>query len=152
MRYRIFLLAIVFRSALADAQVITTIAGTDWAFPSQPLPALKAPLGHVVGVAVDVEGNAYITHEEGLGTVSRGPYVNPAFHYPIDTSMVMRISPDGILTVVAGNGVAGFSGEGGPATSASLSQPQGVAVDSTGDLYIADMGNCRIRKVSGGII
>jgi len=53
---------------------------------------------------------------------------------------------------VAGNGIPGFSGDGGPATSASLWQPNGVAVDSAGNLYIADQYNYRIRKVADGII
>ena len=54
----------------------------------------------------------------------------------------------GIITTVAGSGQMGFSGDGGPATAASLSYPLGVAVDAAGNLYIADHGNNRIRKVS----
>jgi hypothetical protein len=74
--------------------------------------------------------------------------------YVADTEnfIVERISPSGLLTIAAGNGNFGFSGEGGPATSASLYVPQGVAVDSAGNLYIADTENNRIRKVSGGTI
>jgi streptogramin lyase len=55
--------------------------------------------------------------------------------------------------VYAGNGQPGFSGDGGPATAAQLSIPRGLAMDSSGNLYIADSGNARIRKVSpnGGI-
>ncbi len=53
---------------------------------------------------------------------------------------------------MAGNGTAGFSGDNGPATSAELNVPAGVAVDSAGNLYIADYGNNRIRKVSNGVI
>jgi len=65
----------------------------------------------------------------------------------------------GIITTVAGNGlggisiISGFSGDGGPATSASLSEPFGIAVDAPGNLFIADTGNGRIRKVStNGVI
>ncbi len=58
----------------------------------------------------------------------------------------------GTITTIAGNGSEGFSGDGGPATSASLGFPCGVAVDSAGNLYIADFENSRIRKVSGGTI
>src|SRR5207247_5798987 len=54
----------------------------------------------------------------------------------------------GTITTVAGNGTRGFSGDGGPATSVQLSYPPGVAVDGAGDLFIADTGNQRIRKVS----
>ena len=67
---------------------------------------------------------------------------------------VRKISPDGIVTTVAGNGGSnGYSGDGGPATAAQLNYPAGVAVDSQGNLYIADTGNERLRKVSpDGII
>ena len=58
----------------------------------------------------------------------------------------------GIITTVAGTGTAGFSGDGGQATSAQLNYPGSVAVDAPGNLYIADTENQRIRKVSGGII
>lgn len=53
------------------------------------------------------------------------------------------------ITTVAGNGVSGFSGDGGPATAAELSSPAGVAIDGAGNLYIADAGNNRIRRVDG---
>ena len=114
------------------AQVITTVAGTNWTFPASPLPAVNAPLGQAYGVAVDTQGNVYVADA--------------------GNNMVMRIAADGTLTVVAGNGIPGFSGDGGPATSASLSDPAGLAVDSTGNLYIADDLNNRVRKVSGGVI
>src|SRR5271157_1277868 len=116
----------------APAQIITTVAGTDFVFPTTPLPALNAPLGGVQGVAVDAQGNVYAADSSN--------------------NIVVRISPNGMLTVVAGNGIAGFSGDGGPATSASLNGPLGVALDSAGNLYIADYQNNRIRKVSGGTI
>jgi hypothetical protein len=53
-----------------------------------------------------------------------------------------------MITTVAGDGTRGFSGDGGPATNASLSDPSGVAVDTAGNLYIADTSNHRVRKVS----
>ena len=56
------------------------------------------------------------------------------------------------ITTLAGNGTSGFSGDNGPATSAELSYPSGVAADSAGNLYIADENNYRIRKVSKGVI
>jgi len=121
-------------AAHAVSQVITTIAGTVFTFPSQPLPAVNAPLGGASGVATDSKGNVYVADP--------------------DNSLVMRIAPapDGKLTVIAGNGVVGFSGDGGAATSASLSRPVAVAVDSAGGIYIVDAGNGRIRKVSGEMI
>ncbi len=57
-----------------------------------------------------------------------------------------------MITTVAGNGTPGFSGDNGPATSAQLYGPSAVAVDSAGNLYIADTVNNRIRKVSNGVI
>jgi CSLREA domain-containing protein len=72
-----------------------------------------------------------------------------------DTShnVVREVRPNGIITTVAGNGTQGYSGDGGPATAAKLSGPFGVSVDATGDLFIADNGNARIREVtSAGII
>src|SRR5215510_11421272 len=53
-----------------------------------------------------------------------------------------------IVTLIAGNGTQGYSGDGGPATSAQLNNPGGIALDSSGNLYIADAGNSRIRKVT----
>ena len=55
----------------------------------------------------------------------------------------------GDIYTVAGNGTGGFSGDGGPAVSAELSHPQGVAVDAAGDLLVADAGSNRIRQVAG---
>ena len=54
----------------------------------------------------------------------------------------------GVITTVAGNGIWGYAGDGGLATSAELSDPSGVAVDAAGDLFIADSGNDRIREVN----
>src|ERR1035437_6506014 len=113
-------------------QVINTVAGTNWFFPTSSVQALSAPLGTPLGVAVDAQGNVYAADNTN--------------------NIVVRISPNGLLTVVAGNGTRGFSGDGGPATSASLNNPGSVAADSAGNLYMADSGNHRIRKVSGGTI
>jgi sugar lactone lactonase YvrE len=84
-----------------------------------------------LGVAVDSAGNLYIadTYRSSIRKVSNG-----------------------VMTTVAGNGTSGFSGDGGPATNAQLYQPTGVAVDSAGNVYIADTGNNRIREVSNGVI
>jgi len=69
----------------------------------------------------------------------------------VDENTVLRLNaPSGVLTLVAGNGYPGFSGDNGPATSAQLYNPYGLAVDSAGNLYIADVSNHRIRKVRTG--
>src|ERR1035441_540582 len=92
-------LALGMCAAPLQGQGINTGAGTTWFFPTSSVPALTAPLGTMTGVAVDAQGNLYATDT--------------------DNNIVVRISPNGILTVVAGNGSGGFSGDGGPATSAS---------------------------------
>ncbi|MGA2600283.1 MAG: IPT/TIG domain-containing protein [Bryobacteraceae bacterium] len=88
------------------------------------------------GVAIDAAGNLYITQYVG------------------GTDLVCKVSPNGIITTFAGNAqnFAGFSGDGGPATSAQLNFgqlpfPDGLAADSHGNVYIADTGNNRVRKV-----
>ncbi len=95
--------------------------------------ATAAQLRDPSGVAVDSAGNLYIADS-----------VN---------NRIRKVSTSGLITTVAGTGIGGFSGDGGPATAAQLSAPRGVAVDSAGNLYIADSENFRIRKVrSSGII
>jgi hypothetical protein len=63
---------------------------------------------------------------------------------------VFGITPDGVITTIAGNGTPGVGGDGGPATSAQVSNPQSAAVDAAGNVYIADTSNNRIRKVAAG--
>ena len=75
--------------------------------------------------------------------------------YIADTNnrRIRKVDTSGVITTVAGTGERGFSGEGGQAVEAQLSSPYGVAVDGAGNLYIADAGNNRIRKVdSSGLI
>ncbi len=68
-------------------------------------------------------------------------------------SRIRKVGTNGIISTVAGNGIQGYSGDGGAATNAELYWPQGVAVDATGNLFISDWGNNRIRKVgTNGII
>lgn len=73
--------------------------------------------------------------------------------YVVDGNRVRRINADRTVTTIAGTGRAGFSGDGGPATSADLKGPQSIAIDSAGDIFIADSQNNRIRRVDpAGII
>src|SRR4029077_7982950 len=69
------------------------------------------------------------------------------FSKPGQEGWVLQVSPTGAETVAAGSGQLGFAGDEGPATLAQLNSPTGVAFDSAGNLYIADRGNNRIRKV-----
>jgi len=61
---------------------------------------------------------------------------------------VRKVSASGIITTVAGTGMVGFSGDGGPASAAQLNAPAGVAIDRSGNLFIAENGSARIRKVT----
>lgn len=89
-----------------------------------------------------------------LASPSAVTYDSSGNLYIADTNnhVIRKQSVSGTITTVAGNGVAGFSGDGGAATSASLDTPTGVAVDANGNIYIADSHNNRIRKVSSGTI
>jgi uncharacterized protein (TIGR03437 family) len=132
--------------------IITTVAGTGTSgYSGDGGPAASAHLLRPTAIAVDASGNLYIA--EGAPLI----VVNP---FPVGTSFtpgqprIRRVSSDGIITTIAGNGSPGYSGDGGPATSAQLSNyVEGVAVDAVGNLYIADTGNLRLRMVSpAGII
>ena len=110
---------------------ITTIAGTGVrGFSGDGGRAISAQLHSPLGVAVDGQGNIYIADS--------------------GNNRVRKVSPGGTITTFAGTGGGGFSGDGGPATSAPVSNPQGVAVDRQGNVYISDASNNRVRKVSGG--
>ena len=102
---------------------ITTFAGDGSALTSNPMSKPK-------GVAVDAAGNVYVAVQ--------------------DVHRIRKITPSGTITVVAGYGAAGFSGDGASAISARLNYPAGVAVDSAGNVYVADEVNQRIRKIDTG--
>jgi len=126
----IAIFSLLLAAPLAGAQgTITTIAGTGVSgFSGDGGPATSARLSNPQGLAIDTAGNLYIADWNNM--------------------RVRKVSPAGIITTVAGNGLGDFTGENGRATSESLWFPRGVAVDSTGNLYIADTENHRIRKVT----
>ena len=124
----------VIREVNHSSGTISTIAGNRTAgYTGDNGPATSAELNYPYAISVDATGNVYISD-----------YAN---------FVIRMVSPTGIITTVAGNGTSGFSGDGGPATSAQLSYPHGVALDSAGNLYIGDCGNHRVwgdwRRVSG---
>ncbi len=118
----------------SKAQTINTICGTGLAgYSGDNGPAVSAQLDHPTDVKVDAKGNTYIA--------DRG------------NEVIRKISPTGIITTFAGDGNPGYYGDGGPATAAWINRPCGVAVDKTGNVYIADTDNGIIRKVdTNGII
>jgi DNA-binding beta-propeller fold protein YncE len=126
----LFLWAAVLGVPALPAQIITTVAGNGVAgYSGDGGAAGGAQLNNPFGVAVDGAGNLFI-----------GDTWN---------HRIRRVDGvTGIITTVAGNGVEGFCCDGAPATSARLNSPFGVAVDSSGNLFISDFGNHRIRKVT----
>jgi sugar lactone lactonase YvrE len=128
---------------------ITTVAGSGPIGPGKGYaagnggPATAATLRGPIGLAVDGAGNLFLTDVDPDGIEG---YTGPH-------GLVRKVSPEGIITTVAGNGGFGFSGDGGKATDAQLFGPLGVAMDTAGNLFIADNGNYRVRKVDAkGII
>ena len=114
---------------VSPSGIITTIAGNGTAgYNGDGIAATAALLNYPSGVAVDGSGNVLIAD-----------YYN---------YRIRKVSPDGIITTIAGNGVNASSGDGGMATAANLSRALDILVDATGNLYICDQDNARIRKVS----
>jgi sugar lactone lactonase YvrE len=109
--------------------IISTIVGNGTAgFSGDGGPATAAELNGPIYVEVDTYGNVYIAD--------------------VNNNRIRRVNTSGIITTIVGNGIAGYSGDGGPSTNAEINAPHGIALDSFGNLYIADPGNSRIRKVS----
>ena len=109
--------------------IITTVAGTGTAgFSGDSGRAAAAQLNQPIGLAIDAAGNLYIADSK--------------------SNRIRMVSPQGIITTVAGRGTQGFGGDGGSAVAAELAAPTGLALDAAGSLYIADTGNNRVRKLS----
>ena len=173
------------RKVTASGSTITTVAGTVQGFGGDGGGATGALMNTPTAVIVDAAGNIYIADTSndrirkvgtdgnistfvGTGNAAStgdgGPAGSAALNNPeglaidkagniyiADTSShrVRKVTPDGTITTVAGNGTGGFGGDGGPATKASLYYPKGIAVDAlSGNLYIADWLNSRIRVVT----
>ena len=110
---------------------LTPIAGKDFVFPRQGGPALQMPLGRIISVAADVQGNIYALDE--------------------GNRVVVKITPAGALSVVAGNGQSGNATEGAPALSSPLSFPSFIGVDGAGHLYISEGQRIAVVDSSGAL-
>ncbi|MGA3211565.1 MAG: hypothetical protein ABSD20_09670 [Terriglobales bacterium] len=114
--------------------IITTVAGTGTrGYSGDGGPATSAEMNSPFGVSADYSGNLYIADN-----------IN---------SVIRRVTAStGVISTFAGccepTGIAAYAGDGGPATSAYLDEPQGLAVDSTGNVYVADTMNCLIRRIA----
>ena len=167
------------------AGIITTIAGTGtYGYNGDNIPADSAKLYQPWGIAVDANNNIYIsdaenhrirkvdtagiittiagtgiagyTGDNGLALVAEinGPYgivlddTGNIYFADASENVVRKIDTLGIITNIAGTGVAGFTGDNGPADTAQLKSSGGIAIDNAGNIYIADIDNQRIRKVT----
>ena len=120
----------------AETNLISTLAGkVDLSFPNEGLPATEAQIGFPQGIALSSSGDLFIA-DRMLHRV-----------YKVDRATGQMLS-------VAGNGTKGFSGDDGPSTEGWLNWPEGIFLDGSDNLFIADSGNLRIRRVDGqtGII
>jgi sugar lactone lactonase YvrE len=118
---------------ITPGRTVSTTAGTGIVgYTGDNGAATSATLAYPSGVAYDANGDLFLADA--------------------NNHVVREVSKTGTITTVAGTGIEGFSGDGAAATAAQLDTPTGVAVDASGNLYIADSHNHRIRKVSGGNI
>src|SRR5262249_39413913 len=117
--------------------VITTYAGTGtFGYSGDGGPAVRASLGSIQALALDSSGNLYISDAQYKG----GELVE---------SRIRRVTPAGVITTYAGAGPVGFTGDGGPATSARIGSSLGLAVDARGSLYVCDKHSIRVVSPAG---
>jgi uncharacterized protein (TIGR03437 family) len=113
---------------LAPNGIITTVAGNGNSnFTGDGGPAISASLSYAEDAVIDVYGNMFIADS--------------------GNNIIRKVDLNGVITTVAGTGRAAYSGDGGPATQATLNLPVSIAVDPAGDIYISDQGNNVVRKV-----
>src|SRR6185312_1633528 len=109
-----------------NGQCVYTVAGGGNCSKCSGLPGTGINVSNAYGAAIDDSGNVYFSDA-----------------YPF----VYKMNKSGIVNIIAGTGFFGFSGDGGAATAAKMNDPQGIAVDDSGNVFIADLGNNRVREV-----
>src|ERR1700739_1827170 len=111
------------------AQIITTVCGNGtFGYTGDGGLAMAAEINNIGRIAIDALGNIFIAD--------------------YDNQRIRKINTAGIISTLAGNGTAGYTGDGGPATAAELNQPSGIATDAAGNVYIGDTYNNLVRKVN----
>ena len=118
----------IITTVAGDGTVVRDGGGAHGAYGGDGGPATAAQLNDPGGIALGPDGSLYIADT--------------------DNNRVRRVGPDGVITTVAGDGNYGFSGDGGPSTQARFFFPTAIAVGPDGSLYVADLANMRIRKIS----
>jgi trimeric autotransporter adhesin len=156
------------RKISTDGSIKTIAGGASQGYTNDGFPALSVAFQGVTAVAVDPSGNVYAADYNGIYKITPDGILHtipgsPTFQGFVGLTMdakgnlyvadqlgnqVLQVSTSGTILQIVGNGTAGYSGDGGPATSAELNSPVGLAVDLAGNLYIADAGNSLIRKVT----
>jgi hypothetical protein len=117
---------------VTSAGAVSLVAGVQGVcgFNGDGIQATQADLNAPYGLALDSTGNLYIA--DSLN------------------NRVRKVNTSGVISTTAGAGTCGFSGDGGPATSAKLCVPMGLALDTKGNFYLGDAGNYRVRTVNSG--
>lgn len=150
--------------------IITTVAGSgERSFSGDEGPAAEAQLSTPVGFEIDVDGNFYVSDfawpRNRIRKIDTAGIITTIAEtasfggltvdlegnvYIVESTVgrILKVTPAGVLTIIAGSTQPGFSGDGGPATLAQLDEPKGIEVDEDGNVYFADSENNRIRKLT----
>ena len=124
----ILFLTLSYGNTSLHAQIITTVAGVGtWGYSGDGEAATNGALCNPYAITCDKHGNLYIAE--------------------ITNYIIRKVSASGIITTIGGSGVAGRTGDGGPATNATILMPYGIAVDTLGNVFFSDYYHSLIRKI-----